>query len=102
MILFDIDGTLIRCGDAPRRALARALTGEFGSPGRLPEVKFGGKTDRIIVRESLGDAPAWDDPAWPRFWSAYAAHLAEELVALPPTILPGVPSSETLAARPGA
>lgn len=90
VVLFDIDGTLIRCGDAPRKALGRAMTEVFGGAGRLSGVKFGGKTDRIIVRESLDNAPPWGDSAWDVFWQRYAATLASELEAAPPLVLPGV------------
>lgn len=55
MVLFDIDGTLIR---AARRREYRQLTREmlievFGTCGRIAEVDFAGKTDLLIYREAL-------------------------------------------------
>ena len=55
VILFDIDGTLIR---GARRAEYRGLindmlTGIFGTCGRIHEVDFAGRTDLSIYREAL-------------------------------------------------
>lgn len=55
IILFDIDGTLIR---AVRRAEYRGLIrgmleNIFGTCGRIHEVEFAGKTDLAIYREAL-------------------------------------------------
>lgn len=55
VVLFDVDGTLIR---AARRGKYRRLTCEmlesiFGTYGRLNEVDFSGKTDLAIYSEAL-------------------------------------------------
>lgn len=55
IVLFDIDGTLIR---AVRRKEYRGLindmlTGIFGTCGRIGEVDFAGRTDLSIYREAL-------------------------------------------------
>lgn len=55
VILFDIDGTLIR---AARRGEYRGLINQmlidiFGTCGRIAEVDFGGRTDLAIYREAL-------------------------------------------------
>ena len=52
LVLFDIDGTILRSGGVGRIAMEHALTGIFGSPGS-PEYRYDGKTDRQIVRESM-------------------------------------------------
>jgi phosphoglycolate phosphatase-like HAD superfamily hydrolase len=57
IVLFDIDGTLIR---AARRGEYRRLTCEmlvslFGTFGRLNEVDFSGKTDLAIYSEALAE-----------------------------------------------
>ena len=52
IVLFDIDGTLLRSGGVGRIAMERALTSVFGSPGR-PEYHYDGKTDRQIVRDLM-------------------------------------------------
>lgn len=60
VVLFDIDGTILRSGGVGRIAMERALTKVFGSAGNS-EYHYDGKTDRQIVRdlmrlEGLSDA----------------------------------------------
>lgn len=55
VLLFDVDGTLITCGGAGRRAIVRALVA-LGAPGDCAAFSFGGMTDRAIVRRSLSEA----------------------------------------------
>ena len=52
LVLFDIDGTILRSGGVGRIAMERALTTTFGSPGSQ-EYRYDGKTDRQIVRETM-------------------------------------------------
>ena len=52
VVLFDIDGTILRTGGAGRRAVHRALEEVFGAP--VPDGhEFDGKTDPQIVRELM-------------------------------------------------
>lgn len=52
IVLFDIDGTLLRSGGVGRIAMERALIRVFGSPGSN-EYHYDGKTDRQIVRDLM-------------------------------------------------
>jgi phosphoglycolate phosphatase-like HAD superfamily hydrolase len=52
VLLFDIDGTLLTCGGAGRRAMQRAFHEETGS-GEHVAFGFGGMTDKAIAREGL-------------------------------------------------
>lgn len=52
LVLFDIDGTILKSGGAGRAAMERALTAIFGTPGD-PAYHYDGKTDRQIVRELM-------------------------------------------------
>jgi phosphoglycolate phosphatase-like HAD superfamily hydrolase len=52
LVLFDIDGTILKSGGVGRIAMERALTTVFGSPGSR-EYRYDGKTDRQIVRETM-------------------------------------------------
>ena len=52
LVLFDIDGTLLRSDGAGRRAMEGALTHVFGSPGD-PGYRYDGKTDLQIARELM-------------------------------------------------
>jgi phosphoglycolate phosphatase len=53
VVLFDIDGTLIDCGGAGRRAIRAAFAREYGRPEACDAISFGGMTDRAIVRQGL-------------------------------------------------
>jgi len=52
LVLFDIDGTLLRSGGAGRRSMERALNRVFGTTGD-PGYHYDGKTDKQIVRDIL-------------------------------------------------
>ena len=56
LILFDIDGTLLTAGGAPRRAFRRALIEHFGTDGDEARTDYSGKTDPQIVYEIMGGA----------------------------------------------
>ncbi len=49
LILWDIDGTLIRSGGAGARALNRAFEDIYGTPNACEAVDWGGMTDPLIV-----------------------------------------------------
>jgi phosphoglycolate phosphatase-like HAD superfamily hydrolase len=53
LLLFDIDGTLIRGNKAGRTAMALALTEMFGTAGPLGSYNMSGKTDAKIVTDLL-------------------------------------------------
>ncbi len=67
LLLFDIDGTLIRCGGAGRRALNSAFERLLGIKDALHGVRLAGNTDPIIVRQAfelrLNRAPRIPDEA---------------------------------------
>lgn len=52
LVLFDIDGTILRTGGAGREAMEAALDATFGTHGS-PSYRYDGKTDRQIVRELM-------------------------------------------------
>ncbi len=60
LLLFDIDGTLIRSNSAGRMAMGAALEQLFGSAGPLESYQMGGKTDARIITDllvAIGVAP---------------------------------------------
>ena len=86
VLLFDIDGTLVRGAGAGKRAMARAFHGELahGVAG-LDHVQFHGNTDRSIVREALlamGSRCSDDDID--RVLAAYVEALALEVAETRP------------------
>jgi phosphoglycolate phosphatase-like HAD superfamily hydrolase len=51
LVLFDVDGTLIRTGGAGAQAFARVFATEFGLVDGVARLRFGGRTDVSLVRE---------------------------------------------------
>jgi phosphoglycolate phosphatase-like HAD superfamily hydrolase len=51
LVLFDIDGTLIRTGGAGVRAWERAFALEFGIPDAIRGINLAGRTDSSLVRQ---------------------------------------------------
>ena len=53
LLLFDIDGTLIRSHGAGRETISLALTEVFGTAGPIDDYKMSGKTDPRIISDLL-------------------------------------------------
>jgi phosphoglycolate phosphatase len=53
LVLFDIDGTLVRTGGAGVRAFGRTFETVFGLANGTERLKFAGRTDTSLVREFL-------------------------------------------------
>jgi len=58
LVLFDIDGTLIRTGGAGVKGMDAALERLHGRQGALQGVRVSGRTDRAILTEVFGK---WDE-----------------------------------------
>ncbi|MBX7152670.1 HAD hydrolase-like protein [bacterium] len=56
LVLFDIDGTLLLCGRAPRKAITQAMIKIFGTAGAVDQFSFSGKTDPQIIFELMQSA----------------------------------------------
>jgi phosphoglycolate phosphatase-like HAD superfamily hydrolase len=103
IVLFDIDGTLIRTGRAGSRAMNRAFEDLFGIPGAFDQIPMAGRTDKGILEE--GAARAGVDLGggnFQRFRNRYFERLSEGLPEPGPQkgVLPGVrPLLEALEAR---
>jgi phosphoglycolate phosphatase-like HAD superfamily hydrolase len=101
VVLFDIDGTLLKSGGAGKAAMEAALASEFGVNPTSGEVPFSGRTDLAIGRDlfelhGLGGFPE----NWGRFLSAYLCHLPGCLARHQGEVLPGISAFlEHLAAR---
>jgi phosphoglycolate phosphatase-like HAD superfamily hydrolase len=92
LVLFDIDGTLVRGGPA-KEAFHRALMHAYGTAGDIQVHDFAGKTDPQIARELLTGAGLADplvDEGLPRLWGRYLEELETRLHHEPMQILPGV------------
>ena len=80
LVLFDIDGTLIRTGGAGVKAFARTFATAFNVPDATRGLNFAGRTDPSLVRECFGshdiDASAEN---FRRFFDAYVFWLHDML-----------------------
>jgi phosphoglycolate phosphatase-like HAD superfamily hydrolase len=102
VVLLDVDGTLVLCAGAGRRALERAVAEELGLPATdLSSVRLDGSTDRLIVRHAMALlGRPFDEAGCDRLLRRYVGLLPEELHAPGYRVLPGVvPALELLRSR---
>ena len=91
VVLFDIDGTLIRTGGAGGRAFERTAATVFDRPGGTDHLSFSGRTDSSLVREFFRDAGIEATPSnIQRFFEAYVFWLDQLLPKSSGHLLPGV------------
>jgi len=91
LVLFDIDGTLIRTGGAGVRAFAQAAEFMFGRPGGTHRLQFQGRTDVSLVREFFRINELPDSPEQViRFLDTYVHFLDDQLHRQRGEICPGV------------
>ncbi len=90
VVLFDIDGTLLRTGGAGVRAFRRTAA-LWGHPGAMDHVRFHGRTDSSLARQFL-DAAGLDASSseCQRFLHAYSFLLDDELSRNAGELCPGV------------
>ena len=91
VLLFDIDGTLIRTGGAGKAAMESALCSAFGLADIRDEVPYSGRTDRAIARDLLaihGIEPTIENQR--RLHDAYLAELPRCLAEYRGKMCPGV------------
>jgi phosphoglycolate phosphatase len=91
LILFDIDGTLIRTGGAGVRAFGSVFEEAFGHPTGTEGIHFAGRTDSSLVREMLvnhGLEPSREN--FDKFFDRYAHWLRHWLGKLPGALCVGV------------
>ena len=103
IILFDIDGTLVRTGGAGKAAMEAGLVAAFGVPELRDEVPYSGRTDVAICRDLLrvhGIDPTPENQH--KLREAYLAKLPYSLKAKGGEVCPGVPELlAAVAGRPG-
>src|SRR5262245_34477523 len=54
LVLFDIDGTLVRTSGAGVKAFAKVFATEFNAVDGFERLKFSGRTDISLIREFFG------------------------------------------------
>ncbi|MFN8526412.1 MAG: haloacid dehalogenase-like hydrolase [Chloroflexota bacterium] len=97
LILWDIDGTLIRAGSISTRAFDSALAHTYGLQPPVASVPLGGKTDPLIVMEKLAEHGIDQSTALAglqSFMERYTAELSTftEQLSQHVQVLPGVVS----------
>jgi len=91
LVLFDIDGTLIRSGGAGVKAFARAFATEFGIADGTEKLKFAGRTDVSLVREFFFHHQIEPSPKnFERFFATYLFWLEKIILECDGGICPGV------------
>jgi phosphoglycolate phosphatase len=91
VLLFDIDGTLIRSGGAGKAAMEEALRNEFGLTHLHDKVPYSGRTDPSIGRDLLNIHGLDSCEAnIHRLRDAYLRHLPESLRKHEGIVLPGI------------
>ena len=91
LVLWDIDGTLIRTNRAGIIALERAFAALHGRPADMDRVDVAGRTDRWIIRHMLEANAVEPTPAAVHaVLETYLGLLDAELDARPGRVLPGV------------
>lgn len=94
LLLFDIDGTLIRSNGAGRLTLAYALEKRFGTIGPLENYNMSGKTDPRIITDLLtavGISAKEIKSSLPAIYELMAEHGQDVFIEKGITACPGVP-----------
>lgn len=93
LVLFDIDGTLIRDDGAARDAFAEGLRKVYGHSSPLDRFDFSGRTDPEItwmVLEESGVRPEDVEEGLGRLWEAYLSSLSERISRHSVRLMPGI------------
>jgi phosphoglycolate phosphatase len=91
LVLFDIDGTLVRTGGAGVKAFARTFATAFNVADGFERLKFAGRTDTSLVREFLGFHQIPPTPEnLQRFFERYVFWLDHLLRESETEVCPGV------------
>jgi len=92
-VLFDIDGTILNCNSAGRAALIKGTLDIFGTIGRMEKIDFQGKTDPVILKESLSIMGFSDKDIEEKsdlLKEKYFFYLQENIKTYEVTVYPGV------------
>ena len=91
LVLFDIDGTLVRTGGAGVRAFGKVFQTIFGATDHFERLRFAGRTDMSLVREFFGYHQIPCSPEnFEMFFDAYAFWLDHLLPQSKTAVCPGV------------
>jgi phosphoglycolate phosphatase-like HAD superfamily hydrolase len=104
LVLFDIDGTLLKCGPQIKDIFCGALEETFGTAGPIADYSFAGRTDHGIVLDLMSAAGLGEAEILGRlaeFADLYIERLDARLDPAGMRRMPGVPELlERLSGRP--
>ena len=91
VVLFDIDGTLVKTGGAGQTAFLDTFREDLGVTEMLGDISFAGRSDRAIAEEimrvsGLGSS----EELWQRFYAGYTGRIEKALSTCQGEILPGI------------
>jgi len=92
-VLFDIDGTILNCNSAGKASLIQATKEVFGTMGRMEKLDFQGKTDPVILKESLHMMGFPDEVIRDKtetLKQRYFAYLSENIQKFEVVVFPGI------------
>ncbi len=98
LLLFDIDGTLIRSHGAGREILAAALTELFGTAGPIDSYKMSGKIDYRIITDLLTAVGLTHDEIEANLPNVYALMAEKAHTAFPASDMTACPGVQPLLA----
>jgi phosphoglycolate phosphatase len=92
LLLFDIDGTLLRAEDATRQAMNRSFHDIFRAEKTLQDISFLGRTDPELFQEASVKVLGYrlDDEEYASLVERYLIVLPEELTRCAFRLMPGV------------
>ncbi len=96
LVLWDIDGTLVRAGNHGRMAFADAFGRVFGRPTEIDDLPMSGRTDHAICLELLErNGVTGGEGHLPAMFDALTAALLErrDAMAADGDVMPGVPAA---------
>jgi phosphoglycolate phosphatase-like HAD superfamily hydrolase len=91
LVLFDIDGTLVRTGGTGIQAFARTFATIFGVHAGVEKIRFAGRTDKSLVREmfTLSNIPHTEEN-FRKFFDNYVQWLEHLIQDCDGDVCPGV------------
>ncbi len=99
-IFCDIDGTLLQAAGAGSSAFGDAFAEVFGVPVDMGHINFAGATDIRVLAQLMREQGIPSDSALEqRFFTRLPVFLDRNMVAVPPTVFPGVGAFLTRVSR---
>jgi len=92
LLLFDIDGTLLRAEDATHKAMDKAFHDIFGNKAATKDISFVGRTDPELFQDAAEKilGRRLNDEEYAALVKTYLKLLPEELKQCPFHLMPGV------------